>query len=74
MVERRFARNDEKTQFDQSFTNTARKSATPRPGLKCSYSWNLSEAKLLDDSNQVVAAVAHHLDIVLLALGEKPHE
>jgi hypothetical protein len=72
LVERRFARNDQKTLFDQAFTNTARKLATPRPGLRCVYSWKLSEAKLLDDDNRLVAAVAEQLNIMLRALGEKP--
>ena len=74
LVQRRFARTDEKVQFDQSFTNTSRQSATPRPGVKCFYPWKLSEAKLLDDRNRLVAAVADQLNVVLRALHEKPHE
>ena len=73
LVQRGFARSDEKPQFDQSFTNTGRKSATPRPGLKCYYSWKLPDAKLLDEDNRLVAVVADQLNVVLRALGEKPY-
>ena len=74
LIERRFASADDKAEFDQSFTNTGRESAAPRPGRRCFYSWKLSEAKLLDDRNRLVATVADQLNVVLRALGEKPHE
>jgi hypothetical protein len=72
LVQRRFARADEKKKFDQHFTSTGRNSATPRPGLRCSYSWQMSEAKRLDDHECFVDAVADKLNIVLRALGENP--
>jgi hypothetical protein len=72
LIERRFARTDEKPQFDQAFTNTGREWATPRPGLKCLYFWPFSEAERLDDRNRLVAAVAEQLNVVLHALGERP--
>lgn len=72
LVQQRFARPDEKTHFDQSFTNTKRMSATPRPGLKCIYSWNLSEAKVLDDKKHLVKVISDQLGIVLQALEENP--
>jgi hypothetical protein len=74
LVQRRFARSDEEMLFDQSFTNTDRQSATPRPGLICFYRWKLSEATLLDDDSRLVAAVAEQLNVVLQALGEEPYE
>lgn len=74
LVQRRFARSDEKMKFDQSFTNTDRESAAPRPGLICFYPWKLSEATLLDDDSRLVATVAEQLNVALLALGEKPYE
>jgi len=74
LVSQRFARADEKSEFDLYFTKTRRKMATPRPGLSCFYCWELSEAKVLDDNNQFVGAVAHQLEIVLRALGETPHK
>jgi len=74
LVELRFARSDERILFDQSFTNTRRNLATPRPGLHCSYSWQLSEAEHLDDDGRLVAAVEEQLNVMLRALGEKPHE
>ena len=73
LVQQRYARTDEKTQFDQLFTSTGRNSASPRPGLKCFYSWELSEAKRLDEGKGLVTAVAHQLDVVLRALGENLH-
>lgn len=72
LVAQRFARADEKSEFDLHFTKTRRPTATPRPGLSCFYGWELSEAKVLDDNKQFVEVVAHQLDIVLRALGEKP--
>jgi hypothetical protein len=72
LVQHRFARADEKAQFDRHFTNTGRESAAPRPGLMCFYLWSLSEAERLDDRNQLVGAVAEQLNVVLRALGEKP--
>jgi hypothetical protein len=74
LVEHKFARADEKALFDQSFTNTRRQLATPRPGVKCLYSWKLSDAELLDDRNQLVDTVADQLNAFLRALGERPHE
>lgn len=70
LVQRRFARDDEKVKFDQYFTATQRNSATPRPGLRCSYSWKLSDAKRLDDRKLLVSTVAGQLNGVLQALGE----
>lgn len=70
LVQRRFARDEEKVTFDQYFTATNRNSATPRPGLRCFYSWKLSDAKRLDDRNLLVSAVAGQLNVVLQALGE----
>lgn len=72
LVQKRFARTEEKAQFDQSFTNTNRKLAIPRPGLACSYSWNLSDAVVLDEKDQLVGALFDQLNVFLLAIGEKP--
>lgn len=72
LVRQRFARSDGKEEFDLRFTNTNRSSATPRPGLKCAYSWSLSDARGLDDKGQFVAAVIRQLNTVLNAIGEDP--
>jgi len=72
LVRARFARTDDKSQFDQAFTNTARQSASPRPGLKCFYVWPLSEAERLDERKQMMATVAAQVNVMLHALGEKP--
>lgn len=73
LVQRRFASTSDKTEFDRSFTNTKRTSATPRPGLKCLCYWNLSEAIELDYNNRFVGSVADQLNVVLRALGEKTY-
>lgn len=74
MVRQRFARTEEKAQFDRAFTDTRRNSATPRPGLKCSYSWSLFEATALDDAGLLVAAVAGQVNALLSAIGEHSSE
>ncbi len=66
-----FATADDKAEFDRSFTNTKRTFATPRPGLKCVYQWNLTEAIQLDDKNKFVKAVAEQMNIILGALDEQ---
>ncbi len=73
LVQHRFACRENKEEFDKKFTDTKRQSATPRPGLRCAYSWTLSEATLLDERGQFTKAVAGELGIVLKALGEKPY-
>jgi len=70
----KFARNEDKAGFDKKFTDTKRQSATPRPGLKCAFSWSLAEATALDDRDQFVKAVVDQLNIALKALGENPYE
>jgi hypothetical protein len=71
LVKQQFARPDDKEEFDLRFTNTNRSSATPRPGLKCAYSWTLSEARVLDDKGLFLPDVARKLDVVLGAIGER---
>jgi hypothetical protein len=73
LVQRRFAQSDEKLAFDQSFTNTGRNWAIPRPGLKCFYSWRLPTAERLDERGELAVAVAEQLNVILRALGEKLH-
>ena len=72
LVRQRFARSNDKEEFDLRFTNTNRNSATPRPGLKCAYTWNLSDARAMDDNGQFVGAVAIQLNAALRAIGEQP--
>lgn len=74
LIQRRFAREDDRAQFDKDFTSTARNVATPRPGLACSTYWSLPEAERLDDAARFVTAVGERLNTVLAALGEPPLE
>lgn len=72
LILNRFARPDDKQEFDLRFTETNRSSATPRPGLRCAYSWTLTAARNLDDKSQFVRDVTDRLNVVLNALGEQP--
>jgi hypothetical protein len=71
LVKQQFARPDDKEEFDLRFTNTNRSSATPRPGLKCAYSWPLSEARVLDDKGLFLPDVTRKLNVVLGAIEER---
>lgn len=69
----RFARTDDRAEFDKHFTYTGHQTATPRPGLMCIYSWDLPEAERLDaDGKGLAAAVAEQVNVILRALGEEP--
>lgn len=56
--------------FDRDFIQTERNSATPRPGLQCSFGWCLDEAERLDAKGQFVDAVKYRVNQLLMALGE----
>lgn len=70
LLEHQIARGEDRPEFDRHFTDTARQSATPRPGLWLSRRWPLSEAERLDARNALAAAVNEALDEALIALGE----
>jgi hypothetical protein len=55
--------------FDDTFTNTARQTAQPRPGLKCEFSWLLREAIKYDDRGTFDEMVRFRLNEILTALG-----
>lgn len=61
---------DGKQSFDEHFTLTDRKTASPRPGLKCLYTWNLDEAESLDSTGEFVVAVKAQINNMLAALHE----
>jgi hypothetical protein len=66
-----FATSEDKSEFNRDFTDTKRASATPRPGLRCTFAWSLTDARNLDDRDELVAEVSRQLNIFLNALGEQ---
>lgn len=55
--------------FDATFTQSQRKKATPRPGLRCEYAWPLTEAERLDARGTLASEVRSRLNQLLIALG-----
>jgi hypothetical protein len=64
------ARAEDRPEFDRNFTATARRTATPRPGLCLFRSWPLAEAEALDSRGELTAAVREALQEALRAVGE----
>jgi hypothetical protein len=60
----------DRIEFDASFTNTAKNSATPRPGLVCECQWTLEDAMRLDDTGKFVIAVRSQIEMLLDKLGD----
>ena len=59
---------DDRTKFDQEFTQTNRNSATPRPGLVIRRGWPLAEAERLDSDDRLAREVDAALRALLEAL------
>jgi hypothetical protein len=70
LVSEKIAKPGDRESFDRDFTNTARASATPRPGVKCTFYWGLEEAERLDANGQLQNLVRERIDRLLEALGE----
>jgi hypothetical protein len=70
LVDEKIAKPEDRESFDQYFTNTARASATPRPGIKCAFDWPLDEAERLDARGQLRNAVRERINQLLESLGE----
>lgn len=70
LVDQQMARPEDRPEFDRHFTDTARKTATPRPGLWLSRRWPLKEAEQLDSRAAFAPAVRGALDQALHWLGE----
>jgi hypothetical protein len=58
-------------EFDHDFTNASRDTATPRPGIACTFVWSLDEAEQLDAKGQLTKAVKERINQLLEALGEE---
>lgn len=70
LIEQRIAKAEDRPEFDRNFTDTARKSATPRPGLSLSRRWPLADAEGLDSRGAFVSSVREALEEALNAVGE----
>jgi hypothetical protein len=69
-VNEKIATPEDREIFDRYFTNTARVSAAPRPGIRCAFVWHLEEAERLDALDQLENAVRSRINQLLEALGE----
>ncbi len=70
LVHEEIAKSEDRESFDDYFTSTARASATPRPGVKCTFSWRLDEAERLDARAQLGNTVRERINQLLEALHE----
>ena len=70
LVKAKIAEPADRDQFDHDFTNTGRQSATPRPGIQCTFAWHLDEAERLDSGEQLAKAVKERINQLLEAVGE----
>lgn len=70
LLKAKIAEPADREQFDHDFTNTDRNSASPRPGIQCTFAWKLDEAETLDARGQLVNAVKERINQLLEALGE----
>jgi hypothetical protein len=70
LVSEQIAKPEDRERFDRDFTSTARASATPRPGIICTFDWRLDEAERLDARAGLRNAVTERINQLLEALGE----
>lgn len=70
LIDRKIARKEDRPEFDRNFTDTARKSATPRPGLCLMRFWPLADAERLDSQGAFTLAVRDALEEALRTVGE----
>lgn len=71
LVEQEIARREDLPEFDRHFTSTARKTATPRPGLYLGRRWPLAGAESLDSRAAFAPAVRDGLEQALKAVGSR---
>ena len=70
LVHERIAKMENRESFDRDFTNTKKRSATPRPGIECTFDRRLDEAERLDARGQLTKTVRRRINQLLEALGE----
>jgi hypothetical protein len=71
LVQAKIAEPADRKEFDRNFTNTAgRHKAGPRPGVRCTFVWNLDEGARLDARGQLTNTGKERINQLLEALGE----
>jgi hypothetical protein len=70
LIDLGIASKADRKNFDRDFTDTQRRSATPRPGLRVGRSWPLDSAAQLDRVQKFGRQVRDSTNTVLRALGE----
>jgi hypothetical protein len=70
LIDEEIARPGDRPEFDRHFTHTARKTATPRPGLVLARLWTLEDAESLDSRGEFAPAVREALQEALRSVGE----
>lgn len=70
LLKAKIAEASDREDFNRNYTNTNRPSATPRPGIACTFLWNLDEAERLDARGLLTKAVKERVNQLLDVLGE----
>jgi hypothetical protein len=70
LIGEKIARQEDRPEFDRHFTDTARRTATPRPGLMLARLWPLTDAERLDSRGAFTSAVHDALQEALRTVGE----
>ena len=70
LIKLHIASETDRENFDRSFRQTKRTSATPRPGLRVEFSWPFESAAEFDRAGRFGQVVHDSINTVLLALGE----
>jgi hypothetical protein len=70
LVRAKIAEPADREPFDHDFTHTDRHFASPRPGIQCTFAWQLDEAERLDARGRLVKAVKERINQLLDAIGE----
>jgi hypothetical protein len=68
----RIACADDRPEFDRHFTNTMRQRASPRPGVKLSRRWLLTDAEARDENGEFIVEIGDALDQALAELRVPP--
>ena len=72
LVETGNAKLTDREEFDRQFTNTSRQTASPRPGIRCTFVWPLEESERLDDRrSQLKTSVKGRINQLLDGIGEE---
>jgi hypothetical protein len=72
LVETGIAKLTDREDFDRQFTNTSRQTASPRPGIGCTFVWPVEEAERLDDRrSQFKKSIKERINQLLESVSEE---